>query len=128
MSLPDDIRALRDRVLIDLNAAHDYYNDTVFAWRFVQKFIISQPNFTIQNTITGTVTTPVDLASKSRTYIAAQLTEATFQQFISIFEGFFFDFLRLWLAVSAKPARQEGGLQGDFRSAGQRCDYPARGQ
>jgi hypothetical protein len=28
MALADKIRSLRDRVLADLNAAHDYYTDT----------------------------------------------------------------------------------------------------
>ncbi len=29
MTLADDIRALRDRVLADLNAAHDNFTDTI---------------------------------------------------------------------------------------------------
>jgi hypothetical protein len=29
MALANDIRALRDRVLADLHAAHDYYSDTI---------------------------------------------------------------------------------------------------
>ena len=32
MALADDIRALRDRVLADLNAAQDYYTDTQIPW------------------------------------------------------------------------------------------------
>ena len=37
MALADDIRALRDRVLADLNAAHDYYTDTKIAWDIVHE-------------------------------------------------------------------------------------------
>ena len=37
------------------------------------------------------------LAAKGRDYTRIQLPEATFQQFISIFEAFFADFLRHWL-------------------------------
>jgi hypothetical protein len=37
MTLADKIRALRDRVLADLNAAHDYYADSKFAWDIVAK-------------------------------------------------------------------------------------------
>lgn len=39
MSLVDDIRALRDRVLGDLNAAHDYFTDAQFAWFIVRKLV-----------------------------------------------------------------------------------------
>ncbi|HEX8199190.1 MAG TPA: hypothetical protein VF590_01790 [Isosphaeraceae bacterium] len=97
MALSDDIRALRDRVLADLNTAHDYYTDTKAAWRIVHKVVVAGNTFTIRNMTTGTVTTQADLASKARGYVNEQLTEATFQQFVSIFENFFFDLLRLWL-------------------------------
>jgi hypothetical protein len=97
MALADDIRALRDRALTDLNAAHDYYTDTKIAWAIVGRVIAAGHTFSIRNTTTGTVTTQADLASKVRGYVAEQLAEATFQQFISIFENFFLDFLRLWL-------------------------------
>jgi hypothetical protein len=97
MPLTDDIRALRDRVLADLNAAHDYYTDTKIAWDIVRRVIAAGHTFSIRNTTTGTMTTQADLASKVRGYVAEQLAEATFQQFISIFENFFLDLLRLWL-------------------------------
>jgi hypothetical protein len=113
MSLADDIRSLRDRVLADLNAAHDYHHDTAFAWCFVQDHIASGTLFTFQNTITGTVTTQADLAHKLLEYVSGQLTEATFQQFISIFESFFFHFLRLWLA---SYPRSLSGKKVDFKA------------
>src|SRR5688572_25691444 len=97
MPLADDIEALRDRVLVDLNTTHDYYSDTKIAWRIVQKVAATGTTFSIRNLITGTETTQADLASKARGYVAEQLTEATFQQFISVFEYFIFDLLRIWL-------------------------------
>lgn len=97
MALADDIRELRDRVLAELNTAHDYYTDTKIAWRIVHKVVQAGHTFSIRNMTTGTVTTQADLASKSRGYVAEQLTEATFVQFISIFENYFFRLLRLWL-------------------------------
>jgi hypothetical protein len=97
MALADDIRALRDRALADLNAAHDYYTDTEIAWRIVHKAIRAGATFSIQNAVTGTVTTQANLTGKARGYVKEQLAEATFQQFISIFENYFFDLLRLWL-------------------------------
>ena len=98
MALADDIRVLRDRVVVDLKTAHDYYTDTITAWDIVRQAIIAGGHkFSIRNVTTGTVTTEVELATKARGYVANQLTEATFQEFIAIFENFFFDLLRLWL-------------------------------
>jgi len=97
MALADDIRGLRDRVLADLNGSHNYYTDTKIAWDIVRRVIAAGHTFSIRNMTTGTVTTQAELASKAREYVAEQLAEATFQQFISIFENFFLDLLRLWL-------------------------------
>jgi hypothetical protein len=99
MAMSDEIRELRDQVLADLAAAHDYYTDTKIAWRMVHKVIASGHTIKIRNTTTGTVTTQVELARKARGYVAEQLAEATFQQFVSIFENFYFDLLRLWLTA-----------------------------
>jgi hypothetical protein len=97
MALSDDIRALRDRALADINSIHDYYVETKVAWRIVDEVVASGHAFTIKNKTTGTVSTQRDLAARSRGYVSGQLAEATFQQFISTFESFFFDLLRLWL-------------------------------
>lgn len=97
MALSDDIRTLRDRALADLNSLHDYYMDTKIAWRIVHKVVAAGNTFTIRNMTTGTVATQVDLSAEARGYVSEQLTGATFQQFISTFENFFFDLLRLWL-------------------------------
>jgi hypothetical protein len=95
--LSEDLRALRDRTLADLNAAHDYYADTELAWKIVKEVIATGYKLSVRNTTTGTVTTETDLTGKARGYVAGQLAEATFQQFISVFESYFFDLLRLWL-------------------------------
>src|SRR5258707_5148409 len=99
MALADEIESLRDRVLADLNTAYDYYTDTKIAWDIVGRAIADGRTFSIRNMTTGTVTTHVELAGKSRGYVAEQLAEATFQQFVTIFENFFFDLLRLWLSA-----------------------------
>ncbi len=99
MALADDIRALRDRVLADLNGAYDYYTDTKIAWDILVQVIAAGHTFSIRNMTTGTVTTQADLTSKARGYVAEQLAEATFQQFISIFQNFFLDLLRFWLTA-----------------------------
>jgi hypothetical protein len=97
MALADDLRALRDRVLTDLNAAHDYFTDTQTAWDAVLRLIAAGQTFSVRNFATGTLTTETELAAKARRDVAEQLTEATFQQFLSIFENFFLELLRLWL-------------------------------
>ncbi len=102
MALAEEIESLRDRVLSDLNAAHDYYTDTKIAWNIVGRVIADGRTFSNRNMTTGTVTTHVELAGKSRGYVAEQLAEATFQQFISIFENYFFELVRLWLTAYPK--------------------------
>ena len=97
MALADDIRTLRDQVAADLNAAHDYYTDTKIAWDLVDEYVSAGKTFAVKNTATGTETTQADLAAKVPGYVTQRLTEATFQQFISSFEHYFFEFLRLWL-------------------------------
>lgn len=99
MPVADDLRALRDRALTDLDACHDYHYDSKIAWRLVHKLKLSPAGrkFIIRNRTTGTATTQDDLADKARGYVADQLTEATFQQFLAIFEAFLADLLRLWL-------------------------------
>jgi hypothetical protein len=91
-----------DRALADIYTAHDYYSDTKTGWGIVRVFIAAGNTFSIQNAATGTTTTHTDLDSKSRNYVAEQLAEATFQQFIAIFENYFFDLLRLWLNAHPK--------------------------
>lgn len=94
----NDIRVLRDRALQDLANAHDYYVDTRAAWRVVRSAVQAGRVVNVRNAATGTATTGIDLAAKSRGYMARELAEASFQQFHSIFEDFVLQFLRNWLA------------------------------
>lgn len=87
MPLADDIHAVRDRVLADVNAAHDSYHDTKVAWGFVENAIAVGKQFAIRKLSTGTVTTQTELVTKARGYVGEQLSKATFQQFFSIFEA-----------------------------------------
>lgn len=102
MSLADDLRGLRDRTLSELVATHDYYTDTQVAWHLIQDVSGFGVKFTIRNKVTGSVTSADQLRGKVRGYVAGQLVESTFQQFIATFENFFLDLLRLWL--TAYPA------------------------
>ena len=104
---------MRDRVLRDLGAAHDYYTDTKTAWRIVREVVASGEAFASTNAATGTVTTQSELVAKSGGYVKQQLSEATFQQFLSIFEIFIFDLLRLWLTTYPQNL---GGKKVEFKA------------
>lgn len=99
MALADDLQTLRERVVTELTSAYDYYADTKSAWRIVHRSIATGHTFIVRNMTTGTITTHADLANRARGYIAKEVVESTFQQFISIFEGFYFELLRLWLTA-----------------------------
>jgi hypothetical protein len=120
--LADDLRQLRDRTLGDLTAAHDYYADTKTAWKIVRREIATGGKITIDNWTTGSVTTEADLARKVRGYVRRQLAEATFQQFVSIFETYLIDLLRLWLTVHPESL---GGKKVDFRTVLEAADKDA---
>ena len=122
MTLSEEIQAIRDRALSDLNSAHDYYADTKDAWKLVKKVIADGQTFTLSNWVTGTTTTEAELVIKSRGYVSEQLIEATFQQFVTLFESFFFDLLRLWLTAYPQSL---GGKKLDFKSVLEAADKDA---
>lgn len=122
MALSADLRTLRDRAIAELISAHDYYTDTKVAWQFVHKVIRAGHKITIRNTATGTVTQEGQLDVKARGYVKEYLAEATFQQFVAIFENFFFDLLRLWLmaypqSLGARELRFETVLEATDKEA-----------
>lgn len=97
MALAEKIAVLRERALAELVEAHDYYSHTKLAWETLIGVVAAGRTLSVRNLATGTLSTESDLVDKSRGYIAKQLAEATFQQFLSLFENFLFDLLRLWL-------------------------------
>ena len=105
MSLADEIAGLRDAVLADLDAAHDYYANTKAAWRVVLRYMKRGGKVRIHNSATGNVTTEKELPGKARLYVTENLRAATLQQFVSLFEEFVFGVLRQWLL--AYPQRLE---------------------
>jgi hypothetical protein len=112
MPLAADILALKARTVGELNAAHDYYIHTSAAWQIVQEFAAGQP-FTLRNHVTKSAVSHTDLVRLSKGYVARQLREATFVQFVSLFETFFFDLLRLWLVAHPRTLL---GKQVDFQT------------
>ena len=149
MALAAEILGLRDRALADLNAAMDYHSHTKIAWGIVRQSVLEGNKFVIKDTFgiaigldrpvddgrsavlreqsTGTETTEATLADKARDYTNIQLPEATFQQFISIFEAFFGDFLHLWLlAYPESLSKKQGRFQDRPGGTRQGHDYPVR--
>lgn len=112
MALADELKTLGDRVLAELDAAHDYYVDTKVAWNIVGETVTQGRNFINRNAATGTTTDQTELVEKSREYVK-RLAEATFQQFVSIFESFFLDLTRLWLMAYPQSL---SGKKVDFQS------------
>src|SRR4051794_276786 len=112
MALADDIRVLRDRTLAELNGVHDYYSHSESAWNLVRQTIATNPSLSFQNLATGNVVSGQDLSTLARDYAARHILDATFQQFLSLFEVFVADLLRLWLtafprAIGGKTATLE---------------------
>jgi hypothetical protein len=97
MALEDDIADLRNMILADLDAVHDYYSDTKNAWRIVQLDIQHGRKFVFHNVQTGNVTTEDQIFAKAQRYTNEYLAISTFQQFVSLFEDFTIGVIRWWL-------------------------------
>src|SRR6267142_257763 len=97
MPLQADIATLRDQILVDLAAAHDYYTNTKQAWRVVQLYVDSGKTVEFLNAHTGNKVPPADLPAQAQFYVTEYLAAATFQQFVSLFEDFVLGLIRLWL-------------------------------
>ena len=112
MPLRDDLEALRDRTLARLSDAHDYFTYTKGAWRTLQLAVQRDGlRFSLQNIATKTTVSERDLLARAQRYVAEDLASATLQQFVSTFENFLYDALRLWLLAYPKSlsSRQLSG-------------------
>lgn len=97
MALIDEITQLRDDSLSSLDASHNYYVHTRSAWRLVQQMVRQGHKVTIRNQATGNTVDGSELSSLAQGYVTGYLASATFQHFVSLFERFVIDLLRLWL-------------------------------
>lgn len=111
MALASDIERLRDDTVTALDASHDYYAHTRSVWRLVQQSVAKQGRrATIRNQVTGNTIEQHELPGLAQEYVTGYLASATFQHFVSLFEGFVSDVLRLWLvkypaSLSAKEIK-----------------------
>jgi hypothetical protein len=99
MGLAEDIRGVAGVALAALDDTHDYYTHTERAWGLIRRVVRDGRKFTFVSPHTGTRADERAILALSRGYIADNLASATFQHFVSTFEDFFFDLLRLWLAA-----------------------------
>lgn len=99
MALADDLRKLRDYSLAALDASHNYYAHSQAVWHLLDVSVTEGRKFTLHNPTTGLHVDEQSLLDLSSKYLANYLRAFTFQHFVSLFEDFFFDLLRLWLAA-----------------------------
>ena len=99
MALADEIEALAKRTLSALKASHDYYAYSESVWRLLPQIVDEGRKFTFQNLTTGTEVDEQVLLELAQSYVADYLMSSTFQHFVSLFEDFFFELLRCWLAA-----------------------------
>ena len=99
MGLTEDIRGVAGVALTALDDAHDYYTHTKRAWGLIREVVREGRKFTFVNSQTKTRMDQRAILARSRLYVQENLASATFQSFVSIFEDFSFDILRLWLAA-----------------------------
>jgi len=99
MALNDDLRLLANRAQSALDQSHDYFTYTKRVWRLLQKDVEKGRKLKFQNPLTKSRMNGQALREIADDYIADYLTTASFQHFVSLFEDFFFDLLRLWLAA-----------------------------
>ncbi len=98
MPLRDDIEQARDKALSALKDAHDYFAYTKDAWRTIQQDIQRKGRkLTWTNTSTSTSVTEKDVAARAQRYLEIELASSSLQQFVSIFENFFFEIARAWI-------------------------------
>lgn len=112
MSIADDIRALADRAMRDLDAVHDFFEHSRLVWRSFKTFVDQGYKISSQNLATGTIIDQDGLLRLAPDYAKKYLAGFTFRQFVAIFEVFLFDFLhRILLHNPWQFARRQLDLE-----------------
>src|SRR5437667_8889237 len=97
MALRDDIRVLAQRSLAALDATLEYVAHSKAVWKHFQSSVDRGIQFTVRTEIVGSVIDQRELKRRAKRYIKDRLTPAVFQESVTLFESFLFDFLALWL-------------------------------
>jgi hypothetical protein len=98
MTLRNDIENARDSAMGALNDAHDYFAFTKDAWRALQQDV-ERDGRTLKwtNASTASSISEKNVFARAQRYIGVELASSSLQQFVSIFENFFFEIARAWI-------------------------------
>ncbi len=93
MPVTDDLRAIAERADRELDAVHDFFEHSKIVWRSFQILVDQGHRVSAENPATGTRIDQDGLVHLAPQYTREYLAVFTFRQFVSVFEGFLFDFL-----------------------------------
>ncbi len=107
MTLRAEILLLREQAVTALNQSHDYFTYTTAAWRSIQQDVQRNGRTILwNNPNTNSSVTEKDILGLAQRFVEVELAASTLQQFVSVFENFLSDTVRLWLL--AFPERISG--------------------
>jgi hypothetical protein len=99
MPLPDDVRALADRILGRLDEARDFYLHTRQAWRVVQQIAHEGRPVGIVDAAGGREIPAPDLEPLAQRYVTVHLAESAFKGVSGLLEDWILGLARLWLTA-----------------------------
>jgi hypothetical protein len=99
MPLPDDVRALADRILGRLDESRDYYLHTRQAWRVVQQIAHEGRAVGIVDADSGREIPAPDLEPLAQRYVTVHLAETVFRGLSGLLEDWMMGLARLWLTA-----------------------------
>lgn len=99
MALRTDIQELAVRTRAALEASHDYHTFSRRLFNMVRRDVQRGRRFRFQNPATRGSMDQDSFARLAPAYVIEYLRVFSFQHFVTLFEAFFFDLLRLWLAA-----------------------------
>jgi len=108
MSVVDEINDLENRSLSELKAAYEFRAQTTLAYQTFEKNCTKEnAEQRIENPVTGSSITRAELVQVFEGYQKHYLIFLVFQYFISVFESFFFDFLKILLVNEPRHLSQK---------------------
>jgi hypothetical protein len=93
MAVTDDLRAIAEQSNRELDAVRDFYEHSRIVWQSFETLVLAGHRFSATSPATGTQIDQDGLLQLAPRYLAAYLATFTFRQFVSLFEGFLFNFL-----------------------------------
>ena len=93
MPIADDIRAIGDRAIRQLDGVHDFFEHSKLAWETVKLAVEAGRQLTFESPATGSSVNQNDLLVRADQYTRDYLRTFTFRHFVTIFEGFLFELL-----------------------------------